>query len=340
MAQALAPTAISCAAPAEFEAEASVLELGEVQLSTFRYPALRSRRSPALIRQSDPERYELGLVTGSPMWISQRRNDSGLIIGDMVLWDTSHPYEAGAPVEGSTVRAVILQIPKAALPLRSGKADELLARRISGGQGMGAILAQFMTSLGAHGGDCDPADRTRLGRVALDLAAACLAQNLGAGDDLPAETRTRVLLERIDAFIDHNLADPELTPQLVADRHHISLRRLYVLFQEREESVAGCIRRRRLARCHADLANPELRTRPIHAVAARWGFACAAGFSRAFRDAYGISPSELRRRAGESARTDRQGVLHAAQSLKISPALGSGNEGEAVFPPDVPGERA
>ncbi|MFF4423627.1 helix-turn-helix domain-containing protein [Streptomyces sp. NPDC001549] len=104
-------------------------------------------------------------------------------------------------------------------------------------------------------------------------------------------------MERIDTFIDHNLGDPGLTPQTIADRHHISVRRLHLMFRDRGESVAATIRRRRLEHCHADLARPALLDRPIHAVAARWGFGSAAVFSRAFREAYGISPTERRAQA-------------------------------------------
>lgn len=69
------------------------------------------------------------------------------------------------------------------------------------------------------------------------------------------------------------------------------------MFQDRGEGVAATIRRRRLEHCHADLARPELLDRPIHAIAARWGFGSAAVFSRAFREAYGTSPTERRARA-------------------------------------------
>jgi AraC-like DNA-binding protein len=44
---------------------------------------------------------------------------------------------------------------------------------------------------------------------------------------------------------------------------------------------------------------PALADTPIHVVAARWGFPRAAEFTRAFRSAYGISPSEHRRGAGQ-----------------------------------------
>ena len=133
-----------------------------------------------------------------------------------------------------------------------------------------------------------------MGSVALDLATACLAQQLDAPEEAPADARAQVVLHQVLRFIDDNLGDPDLTPQLVADRHHISLRGLYALFRDQPASVAEAIRRRRLARCHADLARPELSHQPVRTIAARWGFVGATAFSRAFREAYGITPTEHR----------------------------------------------
>ncbi|MET9606361.1 helix-turn-helix domain-containing protein [Streptomyces sp. NPDC006512] len=294
IARSLAPTSIRCEEPESFRAEATLLDLGAVQVSAFSYSALRSRRTPTLIRQNDPEQYQLALVTGSPMWIAQRRGESGPVTGDLVLWDTSHPYEAGAPEEGGTVRAVVMQLPRAALPFRADRLDRLLAQRIPAGRGTGAVLAQFLGTVGAHADGCGERELGRLGTAAVDLATACLAERLDVYDDLPAEAREQVLLRQIDAFIDHNLGDPRLTPGMVAARHHISVRRLHLLFQGRPEGVAASIRRRRLEGSRADLLRPELLGRPVHAIAARWGFAGPAVFSRAFRRAYGTTPSELR----------------------------------------------
>ncbi|MFE0458976.1 helix-turn-helix domain-containing protein [Kitasatospora sp. NPDC058965] len=322
----LSPAELHCERPAEFEAGVSMLDLGEGQVSSFHYSPLRSRRTPALIRRCDPEQYQLGLVTGHPMWISQHRNDSGALSGDLVLWDTSRPYRAGAPqapAGSGAVQVVVLQLPRAALPLRSDRLDRLLARRIPGGTGMAAVLAQYLASLSEHAGDCTAQERERLGRVAVDLAAACLAQQLDAYAELPVATREQVLRERVHAFIEHNLGDPGLTPQVIADRHHLSVRGLHLLFRGEPRSVAATVRARRLERCHADLGRPDLLDRPIHAVAARWGFTSPAVFSRAFREAYGLSPTELRERTRQQPCPDRQRPLRLVQSPPDRPALGS-----------------
>ncbi|MFD7258151.1 helix-turn-helix domain-containing protein [Streptomyces sp. NPDC059874] len=324
VARTLEPVSLSVEDPSAFRAEVSVASLGAaVQVSAFSYSPLFSRRTPALIRQGDPEQYQLGLVTGSSMWMSQRRNESGLVVGDMLLWDTSYPWEAGAPSGGETVRAVILQLPKSALPLPAGKVERLLAQRIPGERGMGAILSRFIGTLGEHAAECGPQELARLGTIALDLATACLAQHVDAYDALPGEVRDRALRERIDVFIDDNLGSTELTPQAIAARHHISLRRLHQLFQGQPESIAASVRRRRLERCHADLVRPESHARPVQAIAARWGFTNAAVFSRAFRAAYGVTPTELRKQAGKPHCANDQKTLRAMHTPGRGPALGS-----------------
>ncbi|MFJ8387725.1 helix-turn-helix domain-containing protein [Streptomyces sp. NPDC094438] len=166
---------------------------------------------------------------------------------------------------------------------------------------MGAILAQFLVALAGNGPDCRPQELDGLGNMAVELVASCLAQRLGAVREVPAQIRAHTLLRQINAFIEHNLCDPELTPDAIADRHHISLRSLYTLFQDQEESVAALIRRRRLEQCRIDLARPELRDQLVLTIAARWGFTSATAFSRTFRAAYGTTPSDYRHQALDTA---------------------------------------
>ncbi|WP_395298132.1 helix-turn-helix domain-containing protein [Kitasatospora hibisci] len=294
VASSLIPVGLRSDHAGAFEADVSVLDLGAVQVSRFSHVSLDSKRTAAHIRQGDPEQYQLALVTGNPMWISQQGNDSGLIAGDLVLWNSSRPQVAGCGGEGGRSNSVILHLPRTALPLRAEQMDRLLATRICAQTGLGAILAGFLTTLTTHGADCRPEDLARMGRIALDLTAACLADQLGTPGDLPAETRARAMRERIDTFIDDNLTDPGLTPHAIAAHHGLSLRTLYELFRDRDESVAATVRRRRLERCRTDLARPELRGHPVQAIAARWGFASASGFSRTFREVYGITPTEYR----------------------------------------------
>ncbi|MFJ4096767.1 helix-turn-helix domain-containing protein [Kitasatospora sp. NPDC089913] len=290
------PVTVSSPQAGDFEAEAAFLGLGPVDVSIHTHPALRSSRPAALTRRSDPEQYQLALVSGeNPMWISQRGTDSGPAGGDLVLWDTSRPFEAGTRDEHGTSRCLVLHIPRKEFPINPDKADRLLARRIPAQRGTGAILVRFLTSLGEHAAECGPEELGRLGAIARDLAAVCLAEHADASREVDAGARARALLERVKAFIEHNLDDPALAPGTIAERHHMSLRSLHLLFQDEEESVSRLIRRRRLERCRADLARPELAHQSVRDLAARWGFANASAFGRAFREAYGLTPRDHRR---------------------------------------------
>lgn len=208
------PTVISSERPASFHAEAAVMELGELRVSRLAYSPLRSRRTPALIRRSDPEQYQLALVSAGAMSLAQHGNDCGAGVGDLVFWDTSRPSDARSPTgDDREQQLVILQLPRTVLPLRPRQLDRLLARRIAGGSGMTPVLASFMTSLVDYGDQCSPTQLRQLGTVAADLAAACLAQQLDTEEQLPAEVRQRALVQQIHTYIEHNLGDPQLNPR-------------------------------------------------------------------------------------------------------------------------------
>lgn len=296
----LMPSEFSPLDSSRFHAEGSLLDLGSTQVSRFAYSPLRSRRTPRLIRSGDPEQYQLGLVLSGTAWFAQNGAETALRPRDMALWDTSRPYESGSGLDGRDVEVVVLQIPKAVMPLPSQQLDRLLVRRVRADHGLPAVLSDFLLSLATNVSGARPGDLAALGRMAVELTATSLAQQLGNQRETSAEVRAHALVRRIDAFIDQNLAEPELSPRLIAHRHHISLRTLYTLFEDRPEGVAASIRRRRLERCRADLASPGLRDRPVQDIAARWGFTNATAFSRTFRAAYGVSPTDYRHHALDS----------------------------------------
>ncbi|MFJ3880757.1 helix-turn-helix domain-containing protein [Streptomyces sp. NPDC090077] len=308
------PTSVTAARPAEFAGRMEILPLGTVRLATATFPAMSTERGDRLIRRSDPETYELTLVLGGSMRMAQADGEAQLSTGDFNLWSSSLPYRSasaagpaygdpayGSPAYGERVdrgeaRAVILHLPRALVPLPEARVHALLARGLPSTSGFGAILARHLTTVAEQAAHLDDGGAERLGAVTSDLATAFLAHHLDATDRLPPRTRHQMLLSRIDTFIADNLTDPGLSPQVIAARHHISVRLLHRLFAAREASVASTIRRLRLERASTDLRDPRLSALPVHAVGARWGFADGAAFSRSFRATYGISPRDHRHR--------------------------------------------
>jgi AraC-like DNA-binding protein len=211
---------------------------------------------------------------------------------------------------------LMVHFPKAALPLRSERLDQLLARALPADSGMNAIVARYLANVVAalRQGELGEREAGRLGQVALDLVATALAAQIDAEDRLTHETRRQALLYRIEAFIEHNLNDPDLNPAMIAGHHHISQGYLHSLFQARDLTVTAWIRRLRLERCCADLADPRLRHHPVHAIGARWGLRDAAHFSRAFRAVHGMTPADYRRQAQAGSAGDAREVERASRN--------------------------
>jgi AraC-like DNA-binding protein len=101
------------------------------------------------------------------------------------------------------------------------------------------------------------------------------------------------LYQRLTAFIERRLGDPELSPTMLARTHNISTRYLHLIFSERATTVGRWIRLRRLAQCRAELASLGSDC-TVTEIAIRWCFSDVAHFSRLFRLAYGVSPREFR----------------------------------------------
>jgi AraC-like DNA-binding protein len=292
------PYDLQCEAHLEgaFQARMGVGEFGAVQATLMTTTPHSVHRTPKRIRQDDPEVLKLGCIVrggGGMMAQDGRRADFG--VGDLCLYDTSRPYLAGLTPDVPATQMLLLRFPRSLLPLPARDLRRLSAVRIPGGQGIGALASQFLLQLARHMHELDLSDTARLSTLTLDVLTAALAHELDAQRALPPPTRHRALLAQIHAFIHRNLGDRDLSPTSIAAAHHISLRHLHKLFHDQGHTVAGWIRDRRLEQCRRDLADPRLGTRPINAIAARWGFPNPAHFSQAFRNTYGLSPRQFRR---------------------------------------------
>ncbi|WTG26874.1 helix-turn-helix domain-containing protein [Streptomyces decoyicus] len=279
----------------DFRASQCVLDLGAVTAWRAVFQPVVFRRTPKLIRQSDPETYHLCLVvhgTGSSVW---RHRETQYKPHDLLINSSTLPNDVHST--GELVTTVALEIPKALMPLPSDTARRIVGVPVSTREGVGALLARFLTQLTEDTTAYQPSDGPRLGTVLTDLAAALFAHLLEAGDCLPPETHRRTLILRIQAFIREHLHHPHLTPATIAAAHHISTSYLHRLFRDEDATVAEWVRRRRLEAARRDLADPALHAVPIHAIATRWGFPRATDFSRAYRAAYGTTPKDHRHQA-------------------------------------------
>ncbi|MDV6288324.1 helix-turn-helix domain-containing protein [Streptomyces sp. UP1A-1] len=293
----MAPSEITSPRAEDFWARQRLLHLEDAWLWPVSVCASRYRRTPRMIRQSDPELLHMSLVLPGSGTVHVDRGGHRSVNDpyDLYFLDTSRPYDVRSHAERPLV-GVGVEIPKSRLHLPgTGALDGVLGRRLSGRRGYGALLTRFISHVSDEPDAYRPSDAPRLSGVLVDLVAGLISHELDAEAALPPETRTRNLVLTIRSFILHHFRDPRLTPQTVAAAHHISSQHLHRLFQQEGVTVAALIRHRRLEQAHRDLADPALLDTPVQTIAARCGFTTPAHFSRAFRAAYGVSPSEYRK---------------------------------------------
>lgn len=296
---AVMPTSFGLVGTDTFRGQFRALQLGPANATAMTYRSLRSTRTPKLIRMSDPECVQAVLARSGRHVLEQNRTYLALRPDDIAFFDSSRPFDSWADGE-----ALLLQVPRALLPVPEAHLDRMLCRRLRGDSGAGRLLAGFLTHLAEDGTCYGPHDGPRLGAVAVDLVSAVLAHHMDDNSTVPAGSRQKTLFLRVTTFIQARLGDADTNAETVAAAHHVSVRSLHRLFQQNGVSVRAWIRDQRLERCRRDLIDPMNSHVPIGAIASRWGFPRHADFTRAFRARYGITPRDFRelahRRAPES----------------------------------------
>jgi AraC-like DNA-binding protein len=267
---ALADKCMSVAVPSDdvaaFRGRVQAASLGTVQLVDVAATSSGAGRSRNLIRRGAAEYLKVGLQVRGRCVVSQDGREAALAPGDFAAYDTARPYQLAL---SEAYRMLVVLFPRKLLPLPPARLAQLTAHRVSGRQGLGALVPPLLVELGRRLDAGNLAGGLHLSDAVLDMLAASFAEQLGCESAAGPEAGRRVLLLRIQAFLEDRLGDPGLDRATVAAAHHISVRYLQKLFEEEGETVAGWIRARRLEHCRRDLAEARFAGLPVSSVAAR-----------------------------------------------------------------------
>jgi AraC-like DNA-binding protein len=249
-------------------------------------------RTPELISAATDHFYKISLQLEGASLLRQGGRSVELHPGDLAIYDTSRPYELEFT---APFRVLVIMLPHSRLAVPHGLASEFTAIRLAGSEGLGRVVSPFLATLGTNLQELRGPAGAKLAQNAVDLLDTLLANEF----DLAryASDPHLSLLQQIRDRIDEHLGDPNLGPSSIAASAFISVRHLHNLFQDQGQTVASYIRTRRLERTYLDLTNPKQADESVASIGNRWGFKDPAHFSRAFKQAYGESPSEVRRQA-------------------------------------------
>lgn len=251
-------------------------------------PCAGKRREPEIARSGEGY-YGVLLVAAGKEMLRQGGREAWLKAGDFVLWDSTRPIDFAV---GERLHKITLLVPQRLLEATLPDAREFVAKTVSGASDRGALFANHLRGLARMRENVPQAILPRLMEATLDLfATAFVAETATDGT-----ATQRAMLARIQSYVRGRLDDPTLNPEAVANAHGISVRQLHRIFAAASNvTLERWLWNERLARCRHDLTQPgEV---AISKVAFKWGFSDAAHFSRAFRERYGLAPSDLRKAA-------------------------------------------
>jgi AraC family transcriptional regulator, positive regulator of tynA and feaB len=208
--------------------------------------------------------------------------------GDVVLWDGHTPTDVEI-VEAFHKRTLLF--PRDRVLAVCPRLAELRSLPPLNGGGPARLLVRFMNALAIEQPWLEGAAGVAAANAALELLRAAVEPCVPTSRTAAREA----MRAEIRRYVRTHLQDPELGPAAIARAYSISVRALHALFEDAEASVASLVRTERLARCLEDLQ--RVNGGSVTDIAFRWGFCDAAHFSRVFKRAFGVTPSDARHQA-------------------------------------------
>ena len=293
---------------AEFSLQARIWRLGRIMINSRRCAAgLRMERLPRQAKIDGIDHYVLVLM-----------HDSGLVgdaagvpivapAGSVVVLDLAHPMTALAPPNASVSYTVPQDELEGLLPVNC----PLHGMVVEGAAG--GLLADYLGSLERRLPYITQEEAPHIERGTYGLIAACVAPTRERLERASSQV-TASLRQEVRRAVDEKLSDPDLSPEAVADVTGLSRTALYTLL-EHDGGVAAFIRRRRLRAAGRALSDPAERRR-VSDIAFACGFKSEAHFSRAFRQEFSATPSDVRSIAGTPSSIRRPSLPNLAEQYQ------------------------
>jgi AraC-like DNA-binding protein len=259
------------------------------------------------------------LQTEGSSVLTQNGRRTPLRAGEWSVYDFEQPYGVEFPQRAGLC---MLLIPHDALLARDVDLDSVALRRFSARRGLGKLI----WNLALETFDQLPAIQDRSSRDVADIIAQMIRLALvdAAGARATGDSK-EILRERVKHYIGRNLSDPDLSIDKLAGATGCTKRYLHMAFQSEEVSISDYILRQRLERCREDLLDSACAQRSITEIAYSWGFNNSNHFSRCFKQAFRVSPRDLR--AGRSSCTRGQTTLPGNRLVKEFPQLAASRAG-------------
>ena len=296
-------------ARAAYEMDFALYDYGPIKLGMSRASASIMVRSPQTIVRTGADQFHVQFYRANGFHLTTDGAEREVRPGDVSMLDLTRPSAIRS--DGPDNLSVIIDR-DLLLPLLNDP-DDLHGLVLRRDTEAGVLVREHLDEMWFKGPGLTVAEGLDWSRS----AARLIAEVVNAVGRTPAATRAQLRQSQFRAVcrrIDRQIGDPDLGPERLAREVFVTRPTLYRMF-EPHGGVARYILGRRLAGAFRDLS---LANQTIAEVFGRWGLANHTTAGRAFRTAWGMTPSQCRARA-----------------LAL-PRMGPGAAANFAIPPEMP----
>lgn len=275
-----------------FRGHIGYLDVNDVSFMHVHGAMYRVTRGSTQILQDRASKVVITLQLKGRCRLEQDGRSITLEPGDITLCDSTRPYcaEVDEPFE-----AVSMCLPRDKWTRRQGQTEQLTARAIKPATASGAIVCRFVHDLFTTLEQLDPIVIERYVDNGLNMIHGALSDQLIDCDSFHNGSKT-TLLYRAKALINESIHNCDLDREMIASGLGISIRYLHDIFHSEHITVCEWIWQQRLELCRQALCDPHSAGKSISQIAYDCGFSDISHFSRRFKRAYRLSPSEYRKK--------------------------------------------
>jgi AraC-like DNA-binding protein len=271
-----------------FSARIHIYHLDQLLFSEATSTGQRFRRGRAWIPDG-VDHFLVQLHRGGGYGGNNGQREMSVRPGDVSVLDLGRDVD----LESAAFNNLTLIVPRDLLLSRLAKGTDPHGRVFARESATGQILGNHLSSVWRALPHANLSDIPAINGALLGGIAGCIGGGIDLGADSREETSRALeqsLLETICDHIEAHLHEPALNAALLQRSFHLSRATLYRLFRN-NGGVTAYIRQRRLLRCYRHLAAGT--TERIIDTALQWGFSSHSHFTRAFREEFGINPSDV-----------------------------------------------
>lgn len=213
--------------------------------------------------------------------------DQNIQAGDMLVIDLDQTHE----MINTDFANLTMVLPRELISGVSDLLAPLHGKRLGAENPMVGFMSEHLQSLWRHVPDMEIDQAAGALQGTIGLMENWLSRQKPMSDD-DAPTVSAAIGKAVQRYIALHLEEP-LSPEGLAKEFNVSRSQIYRMFAP-HGGVARYVLEQRLRRSMRMLTQPLFGLMSIGAIGYACGFTSESGFSRAFRNHYGMSPSEAR----------------------------------------------